>query len=81
MAEEQDDLALVYMWAFKKGEESAIARVKELETAICDWCDAIVDMEGVDFVEYIKSPTSQNLIMDILDARDAQDMEKRNERI
>jgi plasmid stabilization system protein ParE len=46
MTEEQDDLTLVYMFAFKKGEESAKARVDELEAALqsiaantcCDKC-------------------------------------------
>jgi hypothetical protein len=34
MTEEQDDLTLVYMWAFKQGEKSAEKRVEELEAAL-----------------------------------------------
>ena len=34
MTDEQDDLTLVYMWAFKKGEESAKARIEALEAAL-----------------------------------------------
>jgi plasmid stabilization system protein ParE len=34
MAEEQDDLTLVYMWAFKQGEKSAAKRIAELEAAL-----------------------------------------------
>ena len=29
-----DDLALVYMWAFKKGEEKSKKRIEELEAAL-----------------------------------------------
>lgn len=31
MTDEQDDLTLVYMWAFKKGEESAKSRIEALD--------------------------------------------------
>ena len=34
MDDEEDDLTLVYMWAFKKGEESAKSRIEELEAAL-----------------------------------------------
>ena len=34
MTDEQDDLTLVYMWAFKKGEEKSKARIEELEAAL-----------------------------------------------
>jgi plasmid stabilization system protein ParE len=32
--DEQDDLTLVYMWAFRKGEEKSKARIEELEAEI-----------------------------------------------
>jgi len=38
---EQDDLTLVYMWAFRKGEEKSKARIEELEATL-HW---IVDIE------------------------------------
>ena len=43
--DQQDDLTLVYMWAFKKGEEKSKARIEELEAALqkirnrCSWCN------------------------------------------
>ena len=32
--DEQDDLTLVYMWAYKKGEEKSKKRIKELKDAL-----------------------------------------------
>lgn len=34
MAEEQDDLTLVYMWAYKQGEKSAAERVEQLKNLL-----------------------------------------------
>jgi hypothetical protein len=37
-----DDLALVYMWAFKKGEEKSKKRIEELEAALRNYvCDCM----------------------------------------
>lgn len=43
-------------------------RIEALEKAIVDWCDAIVEWEGVDFVERIEDDKSRALIEAILDA-------------
>jgi hypothetical protein len=34
MTEEQDDLTLVYMWAFKQGQKSAEKRVEQLKNLL-----------------------------------------------
>lgn len=46
--------------------EACMRRVEELEGAVCDWCDAIVDWEGVDFVERIEDEKSRKIIEEIL---------------
>jgi hypothetical protein len=46
--DEQDDMTLVYMWAFKKGEESAKARIEQLTSGpggIMEMKQTIADKE------------------------------------
>jgi len=51
--DEQDDLTLVYMWAFKKGEESAKARIEELEAALKPFAKyASIDPHDGEWVEH-----------------------------
>jgi hypothetical protein len=33
--DEQDDLTLVYMWAYKMAEKKYKSRIEQLETALC----------------------------------------------
>ena len=62
MSDEDDLLTITYLWAFERGKDSAKARIETLEQAIRDWADAIVDWEGVDFVERIKNEKSRVVI-------------------
>jgi len=39
--DQQDDLTLVYMWAFRKGEEKSKARTEALEAALRQCHDAL----------------------------------------
>lgn len=48
----------LYNEKFKEAQQ----RNKELETAIRDWADAIVDWEGIDFVDRIKNEKSRAVI-------------------
>lgn len=41
---------------------AAADRIEALEQAIRDWADAIIDWEGIDFVERIKNEKSRSLI-------------------
>lgn len=51
-------LKYLYNEKFREAEQ----RNKELETAIRDWADAIVDWEGIDFVDRIKNEKSRAVI-------------------
>ena len=47
--DEQDDMTLVYMWAFRKGEESAKARIEQLNSGpggIMEMKQTIADKEN-----------------------------------
>ena len=47
MIEDQDDLALVYMWAYKQAEKKYKGRIEELEAALKRAAHEL-DMEGVE---------------------------------
>lgn len=51
-------LKYLYNEKFREAEQ----RNKELETAIRDWADAIVDWEGIDFVDRIENERSRAVI-------------------
>jgi hypothetical protein len=39
--DEQDDLTLVYMWAYKMAEKKYKSRIEQLESALDDMCQYI----------------------------------------
>jgi len=59
-------LKYLYNEKFREAEQ----RNKELETAIRDWADAIVDWEGIDFVDRIKNEKSRAVIEAALREKD-----------
>jgi len=46
----------------------AIHRIEEMQRAIVEWQFAIVDWEGIDFVDRIEDEKSRKIIEDILEA-------------
>ena len=49
-------------WYRNPDGPEAADRIEMLERAIKDWADAIVDWEGIDFVERIENEKSRSLI-------------------
>jgi hypothetical protein len=59
------------IWPAAEKMVEAANRIEQLEAAINDWCDAIVDWEGIDFVERIENEGSRKLIETVLEKKDA----------
>ena len=57
-----DNILQIYVSDYSQRDVENKYRIEALEQAIKDWTDAIIDWEGIDFVERIEKEKSRALI-------------------